>query len=109
MDQERNLGVTEARFGLTLVICMLAAIGFFVLLRLGNTSEPTMVEIRPAASQQDPEQAPQVPDDQPQVLPVQSEPRYARRSELLQTNYNDAPSATPADSGQTQPRTELRR
>lgn len=43
MDQERNLGVTEARFALTLLTCLLVAIGYIALLRLGGAKEP-MVE-----------------------------------------------------------------
>ena len=39
MEKERTLGVTEARFGLTILICGLVAIGYIVLLRLGSTNE----------------------------------------------------------------------
>jgi hypothetical protein len=39
--QERNLGVTEARFALTLLTCLLVAVGYVVLLRLGGTKDPT--------------------------------------------------------------------
>ena len=75
MDQERNLGVTEARFGLTVVICLLVAIGYIVLLRLGSSSESS-IEIRlggetpPAIAREDP---PHTNDDQPQVLNVEPE------------------------------------
>lgn len=96
MNQERNLGVTEARFGLTIVICMLAAVGFFVLLRVGNTGEPTTVEFRTPPTQEEPRPAPQVADNnQVQVLPVEPEPRIARRPDLLQATYSDgAPTST---------------
>jgi hypothetical protein len=39
MDKERNVGVTEARFALTLLTCLLVAIGYVALLRLGPTKE----------------------------------------------------------------------
>lgn len=96
MNQERNLGVTEARFGLTIVICLLAAVGFFVLLRVGNTGEPTAVEFRNLQAQPELQPAPQVADNnQVQVLPVEPEPRIARRTELLQATYSDgAPTST---------------
>ena len=41
MDKERNLGVTEARFALTLLTCLLVAIGYVALLRLGGTKDTT--------------------------------------------------------------------
>ena len=46
MDEERNLGVTEARFALTLLTCLLVAIGYVALLRLGGTKD-TSVGCRP--------------------------------------------------------------
>src|SRR4029079_13580296 len=41
MEKERNLGVTEARFALTLLTCLLVAIGYVALLRLGGTTDPS--------------------------------------------------------------------
>jgi hypothetical protein len=41
MDKDRNLGVTEARFALTILTCLLVAIGYIALLRLGGTKDPT--------------------------------------------------------------------
>jgi hypothetical protein len=41
MDEERNLGVTEARFALTILTCLLVAIGYIALLRLGGTKDPS--------------------------------------------------------------------
>jgi hypothetical protein len=67
VDRDRNLGVTEARFALTLVICLLVAVGYVVLLRLGGTGEspverlenvkpPAIVQIEPVpANANDPE------------------------------------------------------
>jgi hypothetical protein len=46
MDKERNLGVTEARFALTLLTCLLVAIGYVALLRLGGTKD-TSADIGP--------------------------------------------------------------
>jgi hypothetical protein len=42
MDKERNLGVTEARFALTLLTCLLVAIGYVALLRIGGTKDPSV-------------------------------------------------------------------
>ncbi len=60
-------------FGLTLLICGLVAIGYIILLRLGTTSEAT-VEVRPGISA--PPLAhtdPSPPDDEPRVLPIETE------------------------------------
>src|SRR5215212_8641370 len=46
MEKERNLGVTEARFALTLLTCLLVAIGYIALLRLAGTKE-TPADIGP--------------------------------------------------------------
>src|SRR3954453_18283456 len=46
MDKERNLGVTEARFALTLLTCLLVAIGYVALLRLGG-SKDTATDVGP--------------------------------------------------------------
>ena len=40
MDDERNLGVTEGRFALTILTCLLVAIGYVALLRWGGTKDP---------------------------------------------------------------------
>ena len=39
MDDEKNLGVTESRFALTLLICLLFAFGYVALLRLAGPKE----------------------------------------------------------------------
>ena len=46
MDKERNLGVTEARFALTILTCLLVAIGYIALLRLGGTKD-TSTDVSP--------------------------------------------------------------
>jgi hypothetical protein len=74
MDKERVLGVTEARFGLTILICGLVAIGYIVLLRLGSTNESTLelrekIESSPRIALATP-----VPDeDKPTVLKLKPE------------------------------------
>jgi hypothetical protein len=45
MINERSLGVTEARLGLTLLTCLLVVLGYAVLQRLGGTGQPPPVEI----------------------------------------------------------------
>lgn len=42
MDDEQNLGVTEARFALTILTCLLVAIGYIALLRLAGTKDPSI-------------------------------------------------------------------
>jgi len=75
MDEDRSLGVTEAKFALTMVICVLVAIGYFVLSRLGSTGEST-IEVRPqvvsppAVAHQEPAA---VDENQPRVLPLEPE------------------------------------
>ena len=79
IDQDRNLGVTEARFGLTLLILLLGAVGFVVLMRLGGASGQT-AEIGPAEEvvQGGPHDVttPERVEQQPQVLPI--EPQEVR-------------------------------
>ncbi len=95
MDHERNLGVTEARFGLTLLICLLVAIGYIVLLRLGSSSESS-IEIRPGGETQSAiarEERARTNDDQPQVLEVEPAgagvPLTSRRPERPAGNANE--------------------
>lgn len=73
-DEDRNNGVTEARFALTLLTCLLVAIGYIVLLRLGGAKDssavadpddgPTAVAITPVAP------TPNKSEPVPQVLPI---------------------------------------
>ena len=93
IDQDRNLGVTEARFGLTLLICLLAAVGFVVLMRLGGASDPT-ADIGPEdeASQglTHIEPVPEKVEQQPQVLPIEpQEVRSARIPERPKKAHGD--------------------
>jgi hypothetical protein len=90
-NDKRNLGVTEARFGLTLLICGLVAIGYIVLLRLGITNEAT-VEVRPDITAPLAHAEQPAPDDQPQVLPLETE-ITARRPGV--TPGSDSPNTPP--------------
>ena len=49
MIKQRNLGVTEARIGLTVITCLLVVLGFVIVHRLGDSATPTDVE--PARTQ----------------------------------------------------------
>jgi hypothetical protein len=73
MDKERNLGVTEARFALTLLTCLLVAIGYIALLRLGGTKDPS-VDVSPedvsSPSIAGPDTPPIKVEPPPRVLPL---------------------------------------
>ena len=98
MDQERNLGVTEARFALTIVTCLLVAIGYVVLLRLGGTKE-TPVEAGaddvspPIVAGPNPPNPSNDNDLQPRVLTLETP--------------NDAPVRTSQRPGRTPPANRL--
>lgn len=96
MSEERNFGVTEARLGLTLLTCLLIALGFAILQRLGDAGTSQLIESpqrgRPEGVASEPPNEPPIDHDQPQVLPAQSgesSPRVA-----LQERYQaPAPQA----------------
>jgi hypothetical protein len=73
MEKERNHGVTEARFALTLLTCLLVAIGYVALLRLGGskdaTIEPGSDDVPPPGIA-GPDLPPPVIEPQPIVLPL---------------------------------------
>jgi hypothetical protein len=72
--KERVIGVTEARFGLTILICGLVAIGYIVLLRLGSTSEASLERRPEIDSGQRVAIRPTKPDEsEPTVLPLKPE------------------------------------
>jgi len=77
MSQERNFGVTEAGLGLTVITCLLIALGYWIVQRLGGTGQAPPVEVR---ASQTAEQASGSPQDapgeksQPRVL-VAEEPK----------------------------------
>ena len=81
MDKERNLGVTEARFALTILTCLLVAIGYIALLRLGGAkdnssdvgpeevSPPSIVDrVTPPPSKGDPDGLRVVPLERPDEI-----------------------------------------
>jgi len=73
MDKERNLGVTEARFALTLLTCLLVAIGYVALLRLGGTKDPSVdvsSDDTPSPSIAGPATPPTKIEPPPRVLPL---------------------------------------
>ena len=84
MNHERNLGVTEARLGLTLVICLLVVLGYLILHNLGGTGQAPTVEIRPGyvAEPAAPNAVPPRGEEEPQVLTIESNdaPAHAVRT-----------------------------
>jgi hypothetical protein len=71
MEKERNLGVTEARFALTLLTCLLVAFGYIALLRLAGTKE-TAADIGPNDVSPPSIAGPVLPiEPQPIVLPLE--------------------------------------
>jgi hypothetical protein len=80
MSEKFKLGVTETGVGLTLLTCLLAALGYFVLQRLGDSSESTPVADSPAAPIETYSTLGAGPSNlnaEPQIVPVQgSEPSH---------------------------------
>jgi hypothetical protein len=82
MDQERNLGVTEARFALTILTCLLVAIGYIALLKLGGTKDPladTITDDVSPPSISDPIAPPTQLEPPPIVLPLEEIERTSLR------------------------------
>lgn len=80
MKHERNLGVTEARLGLSVLICLLLVVGYVLLQQLGGTGDVLPVEFRnnvitPSAARH--EEVLSHENAQPQVLPIESGDRAA--------------------------------
>jgi hypothetical protein len=101
MNQERNFGVTEAGVGLTVITCLLVALGYWIILRLVGSSTTPTVEVRPSAQASptpgaDPVDNPQ----QPRVLTVEQPqssdmplPHTANRPQWLP--YQEEPEISP--------------
>jgi hypothetical protein len=88
MSDERNLGVTQVGLGLTLLTCLLVALGYFVLQRLGGSTESPPV-VRGPASIREP----------PQILTVQgSEPSSGPYPQTTLRPIWLAPQQDPADA-----------
>ena len=74
MIDERNLGITEARLGLTILTCLLVALGYFVLQRLDRLPDSAPVATTPGAPDVAARTLGNVPaasNAQPQIVPVQ--------------------------------------
>ena len=97
MDKERNLGVTEARFALTLLTCLLVAIGYVALLRLAGPKESVADtspdDASPPSVAAPDAGVPKVVETEPQVVPLEQpdDGRVDRAPQL--TNRTAAPAA----------------
>ena len=121
MAQDRNLGVTEARLGLSLITCLLLVFGYVVLQRLGGSGERPPLVIR-TQTETVAEPAEALPEplhsgDQPRVLtpegwePTQLPLQTSQRPEWLTvpdeevepspTDLLPAPDAPSADAIRT--------
>lgn len=74
MNQTRSIGVAEARFGLTVLTCLLVALGYVVLQRLGGTGQTVLVETRPLNTVEPYPTTPPKPErpEQPEVIKVET-------------------------------------
>jgi len=103
MVQDRNLGVAEARVGLSVITCLLLVLGYVILQRLGGTGQRPPVEIRPYQSTEQLDAAPRpvIGDaDQPYVLT----PEVWEPTELpLQTTQRPQWLAPHEDLGENPP------
>ncbi|HVT27104.1 MAG TPA: hypothetical protein VHE81_03715 [Lacipirellulaceae bacterium] len=102
-EDDRNTGVTEARFALTLLTCLLVAIGYILLLRLGGAKDSPVVidpddtpppiaagpeSTAPSALQQ---QLPQVlPIDKPDDGSIESTAQRPKRTSTLHRSGKSA-------------------
>jgi|RhiMethySRZTD1v2_1073278.scaffolds.fasta_scaffold4002956_2 hypothetical protein len=76
MDNNRTPVVTEARFALTILICVLVAVGYVVLLRLSGPSDSPMEVQKPVVTPHE-----MVHDEtEPLVLPIDKQkPQMTKR------------------------------
>ena len=89
MKKERNFGVAEARIGLSVITCLLVALGYVIVHRLGDASLPAEIDagtMRPAT------QANAAPGNVPgtPALASESDDRYGasnQQSSSQQTVY----------------------
>jgi hypothetical protein len=103
MSEERNFGVTGAGLGLTVITCLLVALGLWILQRLSGTGAPPPVEVRPsqtAAASEATHRSPAVKKhQQPRVLMAEQTestesplPHTAHRPQWL-SNQDDSEDA----------------
>jgi hypothetical protein len=78
MSEDRNFGVTEAGLGLTVITCLLVALGYWIVQKLGGTGETPRVEVRQSEQANSAETA---PNDLPQEAPQQPRVLTADHSE----------------------------
>jgi hypothetical protein len=109
MKQER-LESTEARFALTIIICLSVAIGYIALHRLGGTGEAPPLEVRPPVATIPGKGPAPTEDDQPQVLPIDpqspvvQQPQSANHPEVVRRDADSPDKAGPDAT----PRSKLR-
>jgi hypothetical protein len=73
MNQARSIGVAEARFGLTVLTCLLVVLGYVVLQRLGGTGQTVLVETRPLNTVEPITAPPKLErPEQPEVIKVET-------------------------------------
>jgi hypothetical protein len=67
MVRERNFGVAEARIGLSMITCLLVALGYVIIHRLGDSGAPAEIETIPnsRAAQVGPPPGPPTLSDRP--------------------------------------------
>jgi hypothetical protein len=109
MKQER-LESTEARFALTIIICLSVAVGYIALHRLGGTGDAPTLEERPSIATTSKPSHKSAEDEQPQVLPI--DPQSAV---VQQTQTEDHPAVvrrngdgSDKDGPNSSPRSQLR-
>jgi hypothetical protein len=109
MKQER-LESTEARFALTISICLSVAIGYIALHRLGGTGDTPPLEERPSIEMLPDQGHASAEEDQPQVLPIDPQspavpsPQAPDHPEVVRRNA-DSPDK---DGSDATPRSKLR-
>ncbi len=104
MKDKRNLGVTEARFGLTFLICLMVGAGYIVLQQLGGSREAPTIEFRPGIGEAPlhPHSKPAGSEEQPQVLIIES-----GETPVIQTSQRPAKPTDENDASPRSPAPEL--
>jgi hypothetical protein len=101
MEKERNLGVTEARFALTLLSCSLVAVGYIAILRLAGPKD-TVVDVAPDGMSVPRVATPLAPapvdlEPQPRVVKIRN-PDDNRGDRLPQLSNRTAAPTPPTNS-----------
>ena len=87
MEKERNLGVTEARFALTILTCALVAIGYIAVLRLAGPKD-SLTDTTPDGTPVPQVSAPVAPapvdlEPRPRVVPITTDANRGDRTPQL--------------------------